>query len=65
MNTYMNSTMDAPIAVRVQKRNLPSNALETIIILTGPATGIENKIPAIIPTINRVMILSNILKYKP
>ena len=34
-------------------------AFDTIIRLTGPATGMENTIPAVSPAINKVRIISN------
>ena len=50
--------MQAPRAVRIQNLNLHAKALVVIIILIGPATGIEKMNPAVKPIMVSVKILS-------
>lgn len=61
-NTYKNSAIDAPIAVRIAYLRFPFKAFDVIKMLMGPATGIEKKKPANSPIMEIVKILSSKIK---
>jgi hypothetical protein len=63
MNTYANVANDAPMFTKLQYRNLPLKAFDVIRILIGPAIGMEQTNPVNKPTIDMVIILSNMNIY--